>query len=108
MLPEEKQIPHLLPIAPLAVSTPRESNLVGPIEIRFAMSRPCIAAVRSLWCGRDRLDLARDPMKVIQLTTEAEEKALPILLRHSPGMVLPGRTYVLSLRSSWGSGLNSQ
>ena len=36
-------------------------------------------------------------MKVIvQFTSEAEQKALPILLRHSSGMVLPGRTYVLS------------
>jgi hypothetical protein len=36
-------------------------------------------------------------MKVIvQFSQEEEAKALPILLRHSPGMVLPGRTYVLS------------
>ena len=36
-------------------------------------------------------------MKVIIHLTEAEElKALPLLLRHSPGMVLPNRTYVLS------------
>ena len=36
-------------------------------------------------------------MKVIvHLTPEEEAKALPILLRHSPGMVLPDRTYVLS------------
>lgn len=36
-------------------------------------------------------------MKVIvHLTKEEEAKALPILLRHSPGMVLPQRTYVLS------------
>jgi len=36
-------------------------------------------------------------MKVIvHLTKEEEAKALPILLRHSPGMVLPHRTYVLS------------
>jgi hypothetical protein len=33
---------------------------------------------------------------VIHLTREEEAKALPILLRHSPGMVLPNRTYVLS------------
>ncbi|HUE71577.1 MAG TPA: hypothetical protein VMP01_11895 [Pirellulaceae bacterium] len=32
---------------------------------------------------------------VIRLTSRAEAKALPILLRHSPGMVLPDRTYVL-------------
>jgi hypothetical protein len=32
---------------------------------------------------------------IIQLSREEEAKALPILLRHSPGMVLPGRTYVL-------------
>ena len=36
-------------------------------------------------------------MKVIvHLIEEEEAKALPILLRHSPGMVLPRRTYVLS------------
>ena len=36
-------------------------------------------------------------MKVIvHLSAEEEVKALPILLRHSPGMVLPDRTYVLS------------
>ena len=33
---------------------------------------------------------------IIQLGREEEAKALPILLRHSPGMVLPQRTYVLS------------
>jgi hypothetical protein len=32
---------------------------------------------------------------VIRLTSREEAKALPILLRHSPGMVLPDRTYVL-------------
>ena len=35
-------------------------------------------------------------MKVIvHLTEEEEAKALPILLRHSPGMILRPRTYVL-------------
>ena len=33
---------------------------------------------------------------IIRLTEDAEVEALPILLRHSPGMVLPQRTYVLS------------
>ena len=33
---------------------------------------------------------------VIRLTSREETKALPILLRHSPGMVLPDRTYVLN------------
>ena len=33
---------------------------------------------------------------IIQLTPDQEAKALPILLRHSPGMVLPRHTYVLS------------
>jgi hypothetical protein len=33
---------------------------------------------------------------VVHLTKEEEAKALAILLRHSPGMVLPQRTYVLS------------
>ncbi len=32
---------------------------------------------------------------IIQLSGEEEAKALPILLRHSPGMILPERTYVL-------------
>jgi hypothetical protein len=34
--------------------------------------------------------------KVIRLSVREEAKALPILLRHSPGMVLPNRTYVVS------------
>jgi hypothetical protein len=33
---------------------------------------------------------------IIHLTKEEETNALPLLLRHSPGMVLPNRTYVLS------------
>ena len=33
---------------------------------------------------------------VIHMSACEEAKALPILLRHSPGMVLPNRTYVLS------------
>jgi hypothetical protein len=33
---------------------------------------------------------------VIRLSARAETKALPVLLRHSPGMVLPDRTYVLT------------
>ena len=32
---------------------------------------------------------------VIQLTQAEEANALPILLRHSPGTVLPNRTYVI-------------
>ena len=32
---------------------------------------------------------------IIQLSSEEEAKALRILLRHSPGMILPERTYVL-------------
>ena len=32
---------------------------------------------------------------VVRFTSREEAKALPILLRHSPGMVLPERTYVL-------------
>lgn len=36
-------------------------------------------------------------MKVIvQFTDRQEDQALPILLRHEPGMMLPERTYVLS------------
>jgi len=33
---------------------------------------------------------------VIHLTEDEEAKALPILLRHSPGMILRQGTYVLS------------
>lgn len=33
---------------------------------------------------------------VIQLSQREELKALPIIYRHSPAMVLPNRTYVLS------------
>ena len=33
---------------------------------------------------------------VIQMTAREEVKALPILLRHSTGMVLPNQTYVIS------------
>jgi hypothetical protein len=33
---------------------------------------------------------------IIRLTAKQEAKALPILLRHSPGTILPNRTYVLS------------
>jgi len=32
---------------------------------------------------------------VVQFTVDEEAKALPILLRHSPGTVLPERTYVV-------------
>ena len=32
---------------------------------------------------------------VIQFTKPEEARALPLLLRHSPGTVLPNRTYVL-------------
>ena len=32
---------------------------------------------------------------VIRLSAKQELKALPILLRHSPGTILPERTYVL-------------
>jgi hypothetical protein len=33
---------------------------------------------------------------VIRLSAAEERKALPILLRHSPGTILPDRTYVLT------------
>jgi hypothetical protein len=32
---------------------------------------------------------------VIQFTKDEEAKALPVLLRHSPGTVLPSQTYVV-------------
>ena len=34
---------------------------------------------------------------IIQLSEAEEAKALPILLRHSPGTVLPNRIYVVSV-----------
>lgn len=36
---------------------------------------------------------------VIRFSAKQEAKALPILLRHSPGMVLPNRTYILSVEA---------
>ncbi len=39
----------------------------------------------------------RNSMKVvIRFADKEEDKALPILLRHSPGMILPNRTYIIS------------
>jgi hypothetical protein len=32
---------------------------------------------------------------IIQFTIEEEAKAIPILYRHSPGTILPNRTYVV-------------
>jgi hypothetical protein len=32
---------------------------------------------------------------VIQFTLDEEAKAIPILFRHSPGTILPNRTYVI-------------
>lgn len=37
---------------------------------------------------------------VIQLTKDDEAKALPILLRHSPGTVLQNRTYVVNAEAA--------
>lgn len=37
---------------------------------------------------------------VIQMTQDEELKALPILLRHSPGMMLQNGTYVLTADSA--------
>lgn len=34
---------------------------------------------------------------IIRLSAAEERKALPILLRHSPGTILPDRTYVISV-----------
>ena len=34
---------------------------------------------------------------MIRLSAREERKALPILLRHSPGTILPNRTYIISL-----------
>src|SRR5262249_24919028 len=57
---------------------------------RRTRSNEADAALRPVrWEGPD--------MKVvIRLSAKQEAKALPILLRHSPGAVLPDRTYVIS------------
>jgi hypothetical protein len=36
----------------------------------------------------------------IQFSSQEELKALPILLRHSPGRILPGRHYVVSVAAA--------
>ena len=35
--------------------------------------------------------------QVVQFSEREEVKALPVLLRHSPGVALPNRVYVLSV-----------
>jgi hypothetical protein len=37
---------------------------------------------------------------VIQFTPQEELKALDVLLRHSPGMILPDRRYVVSVEAT--------
>jgi hypothetical protein len=37
---------------------------------------------------------------IIRFSVQEELKALPILLKHSPGMVLPDRTYVISVEAA--------
>lgn len=37
---------------------------------------------------------------VIQLSVREERKALPILLRHSQGMILPNRVYVIGAEAA--------
>jgi hypothetical protein len=37
---------------------------------------------------------------IIQLSEAEEAKALPILLRHSPGTVLPNRIYIVSAEAA--------
>jgi hypothetical protein len=37
---------------------------------------------------------------LIQFSTRQEAAALPILLRHSPGIVLPERKYVITLEAA--------
>jgi hypothetical protein len=72
-----------------AVSTAAKQPSVGSILVFVGFDhRP--AAFMSIGIGGQ-------PMKqAIRLTKTEEAKALRILLRHSPGMVLPARTYVLS------------
>jgi hypothetical protein len=54
----------------------------------------------SFWCVVGKWSLLHREahlMKTIIRMSEAEEaKALPLLLRHSPGTVLPNRIYVIS------------
>ena len=46
------------------------------------------------------LEIERNSLKVaVRFSKSEEAKALPIVLRHSPGMVLPDRTYVLSAQA---------
>jgi hypothetical protein len=49
-------------------------------------------------CGVVGLSISRKrAMKIaIRFTAKEELKAVPILMRHSPGMMLPGDIYVLS------------
>ena len=64
----------------------------------FLISRPRAADIVTS-CPHGAGCAAREgfPMKVmIRFTKRDELKALPILLRHSPGMVLPNRIYVVS------------
>jgi hypothetical protein len=37
---------------------------------------------------------------VVQFTAEEELKAIPVLYRHSPGTVLPNRTYVINVSAA--------
>jgi hypothetical protein len=58
----------------------------------------------SSWCGVGKWSLLHreaHPIKTIVQMSEAEEaKALPLLLRHSPGTVLPNRIYVISAEAA--------
>src|SRR5262245_23750924 len=46
-------------------------------------------------CIRMQDDRMADVNIVLQFTAEEEAKALPILLRHSPGTILSNRTYIV-------------
>jgi hypothetical protein len=37
---------------------------------------------------------------VVQFTMDEEAKAIPILYRHSPGTILPNRTYVIDVSAA--------
>ena len=49
--------------------------------------------VRILDAGPTRLDLTMSA--ALQFTVDEEARALPILLRHSPGAILPNRIYLV-------------
>ena len=76
-----------------------ESKLEPGLAARWSLGETKAGEDGSRWVGYTTIidGQGRRAMRVaIQLTRSEEAKALPILLRHSPGMVLPNRVYVIS------------